>query len=160
MWCVKFLAKFQNLNFWQFFDICNFDFVFFWLGIWCESLVWVIMRQRGVSQNAGVLVVLVVSSLKNVISVLLELQCETCFILLKTYSSVSRTYGPDCHEKVDCDISSALAKRYHRFAVSHWFEILSFASILTTLSFGFVKSCHNTVSNDTKLAKTYNKFDI
>ena len=55
--CVKFLAKFQNLNFWQFFKICNFDFVF-WLGIWCESLVWVIMGWRGVFQNAGVLVVL------------------------------------------------------------------------------------------------------
>ena len=27
--------------------ICNFDFVFFWLGIWCESLVLVIMGQRG-----------------------------------------------------------------------------------------------------------------
>ena len=42
-----------------FFLICNFDFVLFWLGIWCESLVWVIMGRRGVSQNAGVLVVLV-----------------------------------------------------------------------------------------------------
>ena len=31
----------------------------FWLGIWCESLVCVIMGRRGVSQNAGVLVVLV-----------------------------------------------------------------------------------------------------
>ena len=55
----KFLAKFKNLKFWQFFKICNFDFVLFWLGIWCESLVWVIMGRRGVSQNAGVLVVLV-----------------------------------------------------------------------------------------------------
>ena len=52
----KFLAKFQNLQFWQIFKICNFDFVLFWLGIWCESLVWVIMGRRGVSQNAGVLV--------------------------------------------------------------------------------------------------------
>ena len=43
------------------FKICNFDFdfVLFWLGIWCESLVWVIMGRRRVSQNAGVLVVLV-----------------------------------------------------------------------------------------------------
>ena len=49
----------QNLKFWQFFKICNFDFVLFWLGIWCESLVWVIMGRQGVSQNAGVLVVLV-----------------------------------------------------------------------------------------------------
>ena len=39
---VKFLAKFQKLDFGQFFWICNFDFVLFWLGIWCESLVWVI----------------------------------------------------------------------------------------------------------------------
>ena len=38
-----FFAKFQNLNFWQFFKLCNFDFVLFWLGIWCESLVMVIM---------------------------------------------------------------------------------------------------------------------
>ena len=37
---LKFLAVF-------FFQICNFDFVLFWLGIWCESLVWVIMGQWG-----------------------------------------------------------------------------------------------------------------
>ena len=29
----------QNLNFCQFLKICNFDFVLFWHGIWCESLV-------------------------------------------------------------------------------------------------------------------------
>ena len=54
----------------EFFKICNFDFVLFWLGIWCESLVWVIMGQcvcvwgggggggegRGYFQNTGVLV--------------------------------------------------------------------------------------------------------
>ena len=56
---VKFIAKFQNLHFWQFLKICKFDFAFFWFGIWCESLVWVIMGRRGVSQNAGILVVLV-----------------------------------------------------------------------------------------------------
>ena len=56
---VKLLAKFKTFNFCQFFKICNFDFVFFWLAIWCESLVWVIMGWLGVSQNAGVLVVLV-----------------------------------------------------------------------------------------------------
>ena len=50
------LVKFQNLNFWHFFQICNF--VLFWLGISCESLVWVIMGRRGVSQNAGILGVL------------------------------------------------------------------------------------------------------
>ena len=46
-------------NFWQFYKICNFDFVLLWLWIWWESLLWVIMRQWGVSQIAGVLVVLV-----------------------------------------------------------------------------------------------------
>ena len=56
MSCVKFLAKFQNLNFSQLFQICNFHFVFFWFGIWWESLVWVIMGQLGVSQNAVILV--------------------------------------------------------------------------------------------------------
>ena len=59
-------CKFQNLNFWQFFKICNFDFVLFLLGIWCESLVWVIMGQRGVSQNAGILVVLVLIVFKSI----------------------------------------------------------------------------------------------
>ena len=44
-WCAacKVTCKFQNLNFWHSLKICNFDFVLFWLGIWCESLVWVIM---------------------------------------------------------------------------------------------------------------------
>ena len=45
--CVNFLATFKNVKFWQFLKICNFDFVLFWLGIWCESLVWVIMGRRG-----------------------------------------------------------------------------------------------------------------
>ena len=35
--------------------------VLFWLGIWYESLVWVIMGRRGYSENAGVLVVLVIT---------------------------------------------------------------------------------------------------
>ena len=34
----------------------------FWLGIQHDSIVWVIMRQRGYPQNAGVLVVLVLVS--------------------------------------------------------------------------------------------------
>ena len=42
-----------------FLKFVNFDFVLFWLGIWCEPRVWVFMVRRGVSQNAGVLVVLV-----------------------------------------------------------------------------------------------------
>ena len=48
----------SNFDFFIFFKI-NFHFVFFWLGIRCESLVLVVMGRRGVSQNEGVLVVLV-----------------------------------------------------------------------------------------------------
>ena len=55
----KVYCKIFKLFFLQFFKICNFDFVLFWLGIWCESLVWVIMGPWRVSQNAGILVVLV-----------------------------------------------------------------------------------------------------
>ena len=33
------------------FQICNFDFVLFWLWIQYESIVWVIMRQHGVSSE-------------------------------------------------------------------------------------------------------------
>ena len=43
----------------NFLKYVSFNIVLFWLGIWCESLVWVITGRRGVSQNAGVLVVLV-----------------------------------------------------------------------------------------------------
>ena len=58
----KALCKIINSEYWQFFKICNFDFVLFWFGIWCESLVWVIMGRQGLSQNAGVLVVLVITT--------------------------------------------------------------------------------------------------
>ena len=54
-----------NLKFWQIFKICNFDFVFFWLGIQYDSMVWVIIRRRGYPQNAGVLVVLVETVIKS-----------------------------------------------------------------------------------------------
>ena len=54
---VRVIAKFWN--FWQILEICNFDFVFLWHELWCESLVWVTLGRREVSQNAGVLVVLV-----------------------------------------------------------------------------------------------------
>ena len=53
--CVACNARFKNLKFWRIFKLCNFDFVFFWLGIQYDSMVWVIMR-RGYPQNAGVLV--------------------------------------------------------------------------------------------------------
>ena len=49
-------ALYRLQNFKHFLKICNFYFVLFWLGIWCEPLVWVIMGRWGVSQNAGVLV--------------------------------------------------------------------------------------------------------
>ena len=39
----------------------NYGACLFWLGIWCEWLVWVIMWRQEVSQNAGILVVLVVN---------------------------------------------------------------------------------------------------
>ena len=55
----SFLQNFKIWIFGNFFLISNFDFVLFWLGIWCESLVWAIMGRWRVSQNAGVLVVLV-----------------------------------------------------------------------------------------------------
>ena len=44
--------------------LCSaYSFGWIWLWIWCESLVWVIMGWRGISQNVGVLVVLVWCSL-------------------------------------------------------------------------------------------------
>ena len=48
-------------EFWRILKICNFDFVFFWLGIQYDLIhvVWVIMRRRGYPQNADVLVVVV-----------------------------------------------------------------------------------------------------
>ena len=55
----KVSCKILKFEFLAFFKICSLDFVLFWLWIWCESLVWVIMGRRGVSQNASVLVVLV-----------------------------------------------------------------------------------------------------
>ena len=38
-------------KFWQILEICNFDFVFFWLGIQYDSMVWVIIRWQGVSSE-------------------------------------------------------------------------------------------------------------
>ena len=55
----KVCITFTNTTFWQIIWFCNFDFVFFWLGIQYESVVWVIMRRRGYPQHAGSLVVLV-----------------------------------------------------------------------------------------------------
>ena len=45
---LSFFAKFQQLNFWKKFQICIFEFVLVWLGIWYESIVWVIMGWRGI----------------------------------------------------------------------------------------------------------------
>ena len=43
--------KFEILANLRIFKICNFDFVIFWLGIQYDSMVWVIMRRRGVSSE-------------------------------------------------------------------------------------------------------------
>ena len=44
--------------------------VLIWLGIWYESIVWVIMEWRGISQNAGILVALVSDSRSTLIVVI------------------------------------------------------------------------------------------
>ena len=49
--CVVCNVCFENLKFWQILEICNFDFVFFWLGIQYDLIGWVIMRQWGVSSE-------------------------------------------------------------------------------------------------------------
>ena len=49
--CVTCNSRFKILKFWRIFKICNFDFVFIWLGIQYDSMVWVIIRQRGVSSE-------------------------------------------------------------------------------------------------------------
>ena len=56
---LNFLLNFFIWIFGIFFLNLNSHFVFFWLRIWCESLVWVFKGRRGISQNASVLVVLV-----------------------------------------------------------------------------------------------------
>ena len=48
---IMLVLKFENFKFWQICQICNFDFVFFWLGIRYDSMVWVIMRRQGVSSE-------------------------------------------------------------------------------------------------------------
>ena len=48
---VMFVSKFKNLKFCQILYMCNFHFVFFWLGIQYDSMVWVIMRWWGVSSE-------------------------------------------------------------------------------------------------------------
>ena len=48
---VKFVSKLKIFKFWQILEYCNFDFVFFWLGIQYNSIVWVIIRLRRVSSE-------------------------------------------------------------------------------------------------------------
>ena len=55
---VKSASKFKNCNFWYILQICNFDCLFL-LGIQYGSIVCIIMRRWGYTQNAGVQVVLV-----------------------------------------------------------------------------------------------------
>ena len=105
------VSKFKHLKFWRIFKICNFDFVFFWLGIQYDSLVWVIIRRRGYPQNAGVLVVLVVfhfrfhwifflglvTSMSGLVKCEWLVSCQTCdkllthFGLVMPYSWVSKS---------------------------------------------------------------------
>ena len=59
------ISLLQNFKIWFFWQT-NVTLTLSFLGIWCESLVWVIMGRRRVSQNAGILVVLVVSKLEGV----------------------------------------------------------------------------------------------
>ena len=49
---VMFVSKFKPLKFWRILKICNFNFVFFWLGIQYDLMVWVIMRRRRVSSES------------------------------------------------------------------------------------------------------------
>ena len=58
-----FLVDFNGVNRWYIQNVGILDKH----GIWCESLVWVIMGWRGVSQNANVLVVLVMILLSYLI---------------------------------------------------------------------------------------------
>ena len=48
---VRPISKFKKFKNLAIFLICDFDFVFFWLGIQYDSMVWVIMRRRGVSSE-------------------------------------------------------------------------------------------------------------
>ena len=75
------LSFLQNLNVWQFFKICN---------LLCLGLTWDLMLitsmgnhgTAGVSQNAGVLVLLVYSVVLNIYLNIMEddweLECESC----------------------------------------------------------------------------------
>ena len=49
--CITCKVCFKIHKFWQILYICIFDFLFFWLGIQYDSILWVIMRRRGVSSE-------------------------------------------------------------------------------------------------------------
>ena len=49
--CDAWNGCFKIKKLWRIFLICNFEFIFFWLGIQYDSMVWVIMRWRGVSSE-------------------------------------------------------------------------------------------------------------
>ena len=59
--CIVF-CKISTIDFFENFQICNFDSVLFWLGIWEELIVWVITGLSGYSHNVGVQIVLVSST--------------------------------------------------------------------------------------------------
>ena len=89
----------QNFKIWNFLKFVTSDFVLFWPGIWCESLVWVIMGRRGVSQNAGVLVVLVgsgnglvLSGNKPMLTQIYHLWCHMVWIIRLQWVKAVRMY--------------------------------------------------------------------
>ena len=99
---VKFIAKFQNLFFFAIFSnfsaftlkktlqFCLQYFHNFLLGILYESIIWVIMGRWGYSQNAGVLVVLVLIiyvHIPSFVTVEHEIQCLTCIIILASHAN-------------------------------------------------------------------------
>ena len=75
VWGVRFVAKYKGLKFWQILEIGNFNFVFLWLGIQYDSIVWVIMRRWGYPQNEGVLVL---------VMELLSGECQRALLTIKS----------------------------------------------------------------------------
>ena len=134
---VKVILNVLNLNFWQFFGIFNFEFVLLWHGIWYECIVWVIMGQRGYSQNAAVLVVLVVTSF-SLYRVIITVLFACCMILCCVYFYVIYVVGQLFLQLllfVDC-IRHYLSQCWYR-PMSHLFNcsshriIMKFSGVMT-----------------------------
>ena len=116
--CVAcFLQNFKTWIFCNFFKFVTLSWdltFFFWLGIWCESLVWVIMGQQGVFQNAGVLV-------RIKIRVKISLGCLPCFFPIMhpvgRWLDCSTAHGATCqgnHRGPCTDLCTKLEKMRNR----------------------------------------------